>query len=59
MFFVCASMLVLLGSGYALATPLSLAVGEDAAAVAVPTCSGVGSMVVGCGWPLESVPRDG
>ena len=45
MFFVSASMLVLPGSGYALATPLSLAVGDQAAAVAVPTCSSVGSMV--------------
>lgn len=44
MFFVSASTLVLPGSGYALATPLSLAVGDEAAAVAVPTCSGAGSM---------------
>ena len=47
MFFVSASTLVLPGSCYALATPLSLAIGDEAAAVAVPTCSGVGSMEAG------------
>ncbi len=47
MFFVSASTLGLPGSGYALATPLSLAVGDEAAAVAVPTCSGAGSMSAG------------
>ncbi len=47
MFFVSTSMLILPGIGYALATPLSLAISDEAGAAAVLTCFGVGSLVAG------------
>ena len=47
MFFISASMLIMPGIGYALATPLSLAISDEAGAAAVLTCFGVGSLVSG------------
>ena len=46
-FFVSMSMLIMPGIGYALATPLSLAISDEAGAAAVLTCFGVGSLVAG------------
>ena len=47
MFFISASMLIMPGIGYALATPLALAISDEAGAAAVLTCFGVGSLVSG------------
>ena len=47
MFLVSTSVLILPGIGYALATPLSLAISDEAGAAAVLTCFGVGSLVAG------------
>ena len=46
-FFVSMSMLIMPGIGYALATPLSLAISDEAGAAAVLTCFGVGSLFAG------------
>lgn len=45
--FVSVAMLVMPGIGYALATPLSLAISDEAGAAAVLTSFGVGSLVAG------------
>lgn len=47
LFFVSTAMLIMPGIGYALATPLSLAISDEAGAAAVLTCFGVGSLVSG------------